>query len=184
MAKISSSQEVVNATLASATNTTGLKTAVYTLPLETVIVKHDNSVKGDRPKVIIISALRSDTVGTVSIFAPSYLTFDQQRAFLMDLFEHGDSFDGSQFQPTGSADDLYFERYGSDSPTYEVMTVKAALKRMETTSLNSAPIDFGTPNAKMTREHIGIANDLQRKNFGKAAVKSGGVMNALAGFFK
>jgi hypothetical protein len=182
MAKISSNT-VANQALVGATNTTGIKTAVHTLPLETVIVKHDNSIKGDRPKVTMISALRSATVGTVSIFAPNYLSFNEQRAFLMDLFEHGDSFDGSLFQPTGSVDDLYFERYGEDSPTFEVMTVKAALKRMEITGLNSAPIEFGIPNARMSRADIQTANDLQRGNYGKVAVKTNSVGDILKGIF-
>lgn len=182
MAKFSNSKSasIVASTLGDAANSVATQVSVYTAPLGLIVFKHDVSAKGDRPKVLINSiGPNANTVGNVSIFAPAYLSFDEQRKHLQELFEHNFSEDGANLQDVG----LYFERYG-DGPTYEVISEKAAKQRMTVTGLNSAPIEFGTPNTKLTRDEIQTAGDLEKRNFGKAAVRSNKVGDILTNFFK
>ena len=177
----------VTAALETASNAAMVGTTnLYTLPLEILTIYYATSVKGDKPKVIFELATPIKGVGTIQIFAPSYLTFDEQRAHLAEYFENGITVIGSENQPVFSADGnsvegLFFKRYEVDGPNYEIITEAAALSKMKATGLNSNVMEFGVANAKLTREQINTGKNIQRGNVGTVAVTTtGGVMGWLA----
>ena len=148
---------------------------LYSVPRDIFTINAANSVKGDKPKVILELAIPIKGVGTIQVFAPSYLSFDDQRALLAEYFEHGITVVGSDHQPEFSADGnsvvgLFFKRYEVDGPNYEIVTEAAALSKMKATGLNSNVMEFGVANTKLTRDQIETATNLQRGNFGKVAV--------------
>ena len=181
----------VTAALETASNAAMVGTTnLYTLPLEILTIYYATSVKGDKPKVIFELATPIKGVGTIQIFAPSYLTFDEQRAHLAEYFENGITVIGSENQPVFSVDGnsvegLFFKRYEVDGPNYEIITEAAALSKMKATGLNSNVMEFGVANAKLTMEQINTCKNIQRGNIGTVAVTTGGgVMAWLAGVLK
>jgi hypothetical protein len=180
---VTSASEALN--VASTVGTLNL----YSLPLETFVVNFANSVKGDKPKVILELAVPVKGIGTIQIFAPSYLSFDEQRAHLAEYFEHGATINGADNQPEcgpdGSLEGIFFKRYEIDGPNYEVVSAASALGKMKATGLNSSVMQFGAANTKLTRAQIETATSLQRGNYAKVAVQQeGGVMGWLANVLK
>ena len=162
---------------------------LYTLPLEIFTVNFSQSAKSDKPKVILELAVPVEGVGVISIFAPSYLSYDEQRSFLSEYFEHGQTINGADNQPepdsTGSIDGLFFKRYQMDGPNFEIVSAKSAAGKMQATGLNSSVMQFGTANSKLTRAQIENATSLQRGNYAKVAVQTeGGILGVLANIFK
>lgn len=195
MAKI----KAVSNSVAASVETTDAGVGVlnlYTLPLETFTVNFANTVKGDKPKVILELAVPVKGIGTIQVFAPSYLSFDEQRAYLAEYFEHGMTVKGADNQPTigadGVVDGIFFKRYEVDGPNYELVSAKAAISKMEATGLNSNVMTFGAANAKLSREQVQTATNLQRGNWSREVAKSeqrtnnflGSIANSVSNVFK
>ncbi len=181
----SSTAATVNSTLN--TTSTGKKSKVFTLPLETFTIDYGESVKGDQPKVILSLAEPVKGIGTIQIFAPKFrvidnkltkLSYDDQLQYLAEHFEPGKTITGAEFQ-----EGLYFKRYEVDGPNYEIIETQNAIDAMKTTNTNSSVMEFGAANTKMSRKDVETATSLSRGNYGKVAVQSGGVMDILKGIF-
>jgi len=191
MAKIKS----VSNSVAASVETTDSSVDVlnlYTLPLETFTVNFANTVKGDKPKVILELAVPVKGIGTIQVFAPSYLSFDEQRAYLAEYFEHGMTVKGAENQPTidanGVVDGIYFKRYEVQGPNYELVSVNSAISKMEATGLNSNVMIFPAANTKLSREQINTATNLQKGNWAREVAKNEerttGFLNGLSNLFK
>lgn len=196
MAKI---KPVSNSVAASVADTTSVvaKANVYTFPLEKFITNYGKTEKGDKPKVIFELAQPIKGVGTIQVFAPSYLSYDQQFEYLAKVFKHGQAMIGADNQPeidpeTGKLDGFFFKRYEVDGPNYELISVESALSILEVTGSNSNVMEFGAANARLSREQINTASNLQKGNWAREVAKSeqrtnnflGSIANSVSNAFK
>lgn len=149
---------------------------VHTLPLAVIETNFATSAKGDKPKVILSLAVPQQGVGSISVFAPSYMSYDEQFAFLEKYFEHGDTIDGAQNQ-----DAIYFKQYEVGGPNFEIISVEGAKKKMQVTGLNSSIMTFGTANAQQSRQQIQDATNITRGNVGKVIVANEGRLSSFLG---
>lgn len=190
MAKLKSVTPSVAASSALETGATIGTLNLYSLPLEIFTINFANSAKNDKPKVILELTVPVQGVGVISVFAPSYLNYDEQRAYLSEYFEHGQTINGADNQPEfsddgNSAEGLFFKRYQMDGPNFEIVTSESAIGKMKATGLNCSVMQFGAANAKQSRAQIEAATSLTRGNYGKVAVATeGGIMGVLANIFK
>ena len=158
---------------------------VWTLPLEVFTVNFAKTAKQDKPKVILELAVPRQGIGTIQVFAPSYLSYDEQFAYLAEYFEHGMTINGADNQPNvdadGNVDGFYFKRYETDGPNYELISAKSAQSKMEATGLNSSVMTFGAANTKLSRAQVETATALQRGNYTKVIAGDEGRLNNFLG---
>lgn len=169
---------------------------VWTLPLEIFTVNFAKTAKNDKPKVILELAVPRQGIGTIQVFAPSYLSYDEQFAYLAEYFEHGMTINGADNQPEvsedGIVDGFYFKRYDIDGPNYELISAKSAASKLEATGLNSSVMTFGTANTKLTRAQVETSTALQRGNYTKVIASDekrlnnyiGTIAQGIGGLFK
>ena len=162
------SAAVASSTLSNAVNVTGTLN-VYTFPTSVFTISHGRTNDGARAKVILESAIKDDSVGTIQIFA----LYGQDEAMLHE-FVQGAVIDGSKAQDLG----YYFKL--SNGSNYQWLPEATAKALMETTGLNSSVMVFPEANKKLTREQLQTVKNINLGNTGKVAVTtSGGVMGWL-----
>ena len=169
MSKLTNSAAVTASNvLSDAASATG-SLNVYTFPTSVFTISHGRTTDGARAKVILESAIKDDSVGTIQIFAP----FGQDEAMLAE-FVQGAVIDGSKAQNLG----YYFKL--SNGSNYQWLPEATAKALMETTGLNSSVMVFPEANKKLTREQLQTVKNINLGNTGKVAVTTnGGVMGWL-----
>ena len=169
MSKLTNSAAVTASNvLSDAASATG-SLNVYTFPTSVFTISHGRTNDGARAKVILESAIKDDSVGTIQIFA----LYGQDEAMLHE-FVQGAVIDGSKAQDLG----YYFKL--SNGSNYQWLPEATAKALMETTGLNSSVMVFPEANKKLTREQLQTMKNINLGNTGKVAVTtSGGVMGWL-----
>ena len=169
MSKLTNSAAVTASNvLSDAASATG-SLNVYTFPTSVFTISHGRTNDGARAKVILESAIKDDSVGTIQIFA----LYGQDEAMLHE-FVQGAVIDGSKAQDLG----YYFKL--SNGSNYQWLPEATAKALMETTGLNSSVMVFPEANKKLTREQLQTVKNINLGNTGKVAVTtSGGVMGWL-----
>ena len=169
MSKLTNSAAVTASNvLSDAASATG-SLNVYTFPTSVFTISHGRTTDGARAKVILESAIKDDSVGTIQIFAP----FGQDEAMLAE-FVQGAVIDGSKAQDLG----YYFKL--SNGSNYQWLSESTAKALMETTGLNSSVMAFPEANKKLTREQLQTVKNINKGDIGKVAVTtSNGVIGWL-----